>query len=95
MKNIEVHPKEFNLGFVSGLIDSEGYYNKEKSYIMVINTNLKVLHKCQNFLKKIKVESSISKRKPSKKDKLNSYRMYISVNFKKTPNLSIKTRRLQ
>ena len=96
-KNISLinKSKEFNLGFVSGLIDSEGYYNKEKSYIMVINTNLKILHECKNFLKKIRVESSISKRKPSKKDKLDSHRMYISVNFKKTPNLSIKTKRLQ
>jgi len=87
--------KEFVIGFISGMIDSEGHCNKKKSYIVIINTNLKILNECQMFLRKIQVNSSISKRKPSSKDKLNSYRMYISVSFKNTPNLSIKTKRLQ
>ena len=82
------------MGFVSGLIDSEGYVNKEKAYIMIINTNKKILDECKNFLKKIKIDSRISKRTLGRKDKLDSYRMYISVNFKNSHNLSIKTERL-
>jgi len=93
--SLEDQKKEFGIGFISGLIDSEGYYNKNKSYIMVINTNLKILEDSQKFLKKMRISSSISKRKPSKKDRSDSYRMYISVNFKNVPNLSLKTKRLQ
>lgn len=86
--------KEFCLGFISGIIDSEGYVNKEKDYIMIINTNLKMIQECQNFLKLIKINSNISKRKPGVKDKKESYRMYISVSFKNTENLSIKAGKL-
>ena len=87
--------KEFNLGFVSGLIDSEGHVNKKKSYILIVNTNKDILDKCKKFLGKIGIESSISKRLQSRKDKLDSYRMYVSVKFKRLKNLSIKTKRLQ
>ncbi len=86
--------KEFNLGFVSGLIDSEGHVDKKKSYILIINTNKDILDKCEKFLREIEIGVSISKRKKSAKDKLESYRMYISVKFKNHSNLSIKTKRL-
>ena len=89
-KDVSLKNKDFNLGFVSGLIDAEGYVHKKKSYIMVINTNLKILKKCKSFLEVIGVSSSINQRKPSEKDKLPSYRMYISVNFKRLKHLSIK-----
>jgi len=91
-KNIEIHnkSKEFNIGFVSGLIDSEGYVNNKKHYIMVINTNKKMLISCKKFLESIGILSSISKRTRSIKDKLDSYRMYISVNFKRLNHVSIK-----
>lgn len=93
--NIKDKSKEFNLGFISGLIDSEGYVNSKKDYIMVINTNKRVLEESQKFLKSVGINSSIMKRKRGIKDKLESYRMYLSVSFKNTANLSIKTKRLQ
>lgn len=93
--NLKKNSKSFNLGFVSGLIDSEGHVNKKKSYIMIINTNKKVLEGCEKFLKSIGLSSTVNKRVLSKKDKLTSYRMYISVNFKKSSHLSVKTLRLQ
>ena len=91
-KNIELRnkSKEFNIGFVSGLIDSEGYVNHKKSMIMIINTNHKMLERCQKFLSSIEIKSSISKRKKSEKEILDSYRMYISVNFKRLKHLSLK-----
>ena len=82
--------KGFNIGFVSGLIDSEGYVHNKKSYIMIVNTNKDVLNNCKQFLESIGINSSISKRKPSPKEILDSYRMYISVNFKRLSHLSIK-----
>lgn len=82
--------KKFIIGFVSGVIDAEAHVNKKKSYIMVVNTDYELLIRCQKFLKSINIESSISKRKPSEKEKLDSYRMYISVKFKKRPHLSLK-----
>lgn len=96
-KNIELNnkSKDFLIGFVSGLIDSEGHVNLEKDYIMIVSTNKKVLFDCKDFLNSIDIKSSISERKNYKKDKLKSYRMYVSVSFKNKPNLSIKTKRLQ
>lgn len=95
-KNIDHTNKsrEFKIGFVSGIIDSEGHVNSKKSYIMIVNTNKDLLDKCKEFLKEININSSISKRLPSKKDKLDSYRMYVSVNFRNIPHLSTKTDRL-
>ena len=92
--NLKNKSKEFSMGFVSGLIDSEGHVNSKKDYIMVVNTNKKILDKCKEFLDEMAVKSSISKRKQSRKDKLDSYRMYVSVSFKNKPNLSVKTKRL-
>ncbi len=82
--------KDFNIGFVSGMIDSEGYVNNEKSFIMIINTNKEILNECKNFLDRVNINSNISKRKPSGKGIKDSYRMYISVNFKRLNHLSIK-----
>lgn len=96
-KNIKLKDKskEFNMGFVSGLIDSEGYVHNKKSYIMVVNTNKRILEECKNFLKTININSSISKRKPSEKEKLDSYRMYISISFKRLNHLSVKVEKLK
>ncbi len=88
--SIETRNQDFNLGYISGLIDSEGYVNNKKFYILVINTNRDILKKSKNFLESINISSIISKRKTSSKDKLDSYRMYISVKFKKLNHLSIK-----
>lgn len=87
--------KNFSLGFVSGLIDSEGHVNKNKSMIMIVNTDKSLLEKCKDFLENIGISSKISERKLYNKDKKISYRMYLSVKFKSTPHLSIKTQLLQ
>jgi hypothetical protein len=96
-KNINLIKKtnEFNLGFISGLIDSEGYISNKKSYIVIINTNKNILNQCKKILNKMNIYSSTNQRKLSKKDKLNSYRMYISVNFKRLNHLSIKAGKFQ
>lgn len=85
----------FNYGFVSGLIDSEGYVNPIKSYISVVNTDRDMMVQCKGFLDSEGIHCNLSKRTRSVKDKLDSYRMYISVSFKNTNNLSIKVRELQ
>jgi DNA gyrase subunit A len=82
--------KEFNVGFISGLIDSEGYVHNKKSYIMIINTNKKILEEIKNFLESINIITNFNKRSPSKKDKLDSYRMYVPISFKRLNHLSIK-----
>ncbi|MBU3926124.1 LAGLIDADG family homing endonuclease [Patescibacteria group bacterium] len=92
--NLQNKTKDFNLGFVSGLIDSEGHVRKDKSYIMIITTNKRVLEDCERYLNKVKIDSNISKRILSIKDKCFSYRMYVSVKFKNLLHLSIKTKRL-
>jgi hypothetical protein len=91
-KNIDLDKKssEFNLGFVSGLIDSEGYVNRKNYTIEIVNTNKNILNQCANFLDSINIKSHTSKRKRSIKDKKDSYRMYISVSFKRLKHLSVK-----
>jgi len=86
---------DFKLGFVSGMIDSEGYVNVLKFMIMVVSTNLNVLEMCKGYLSSISVGCFISERKMSVKDKLKSYRMYVSVNFKRLSHLSIKAGNLK
>ncbi|MBU2562153.1 MAG: hypothetical protein KKF68_00640 [Nanoarchaeota archaeon] len=91
-KNINLLEKsnDFIMGYISGLIDSEGYVNNFKSYILIINTNKKILKNCKDSLSKLKISSRINKRVLNVKDKKSSYRMYISVNFKRLNHLSIK-----
>ncbi len=88
--NLRDKDEEFKLGFVSGLIDSEGYVNNKKYYIMITNTNKKILKRCKEFLDSVGINSNISLRKPNIKDKVKSYRMYISVKFKRLNHISIK-----
>lgn len=94
-EDITYRTKQFNIGFVSGMIDSEGYVNKKKSYITIVNTNKTVLKRILTFLESIHLKSTLTKRKRCIRDKLDSYRMYISVSFKKLQNISIKCRVLQ
>lgn len=96
-KNISFRNKtnDFKLGFVSGIIDSEGYVNVSKFMIMVVSTNRSVLELCKNFLFSVGVSCSISLRKISVKNKLKSYKMYISVSFKRLNHLSIKAGKLK
>jgi len=95
-KNMDLskETKDFKLGYVSGMIDSEGHVNRKKSYIMIVSTDKKTLGKCANILSEINISSSINKRVLNEKDKLFSYRMYISVNFKNKAHLSIKAGKL-
>jgi hypothetical protein len=71
---------EFGIGFVSGFIDSDGYYNKKNSTLEIINTDMEKLKRAKAFLDKIKVNSVIKKRVFSKFDKKQSYRLRISDN---------------
>jgi len=91
LKNKE---KEFCIGYLSGLIDSDGYVDAKKYSISIINTNREILENCQNFLKKEEIMSSLKIRKPSEKDKKKSYILHISVNFKRLPHISIKVKKL-
>ena len=85
-----VYSRDFKLGFVSGLIDSDGYYNKKKSHIEIVNTNKKLLLKAKRFLTSLRIDSTVRKRVKSRKDRLISYRLYISIKFIRLKNVSIK-----
>ncbi|MFH1237657.1 MAG: LAGLIDADG family homing endonuclease [Candidatus Aenigmatarchaeota archaeon] len=84
--------KNFNMGVISGLIDSDGYVSWKKSYIQIINTDKKLLEKIKSLLKNFDLDSTLAKRVKSKKDKLPSYALYISFKFIKTSNNSIKAK---
>jgi intein-encoded DNA endonuclease-like protein len=79
------------LGFVSGLIDSEGYVNHKKSFVNVVNTDKETLNMAKNILKKLNIVSEIRERGKSKKDKKKSYILYISYKIKDIDTNSIKS----
>ncbi len=81
---------DFGIGYVSGIIDSEGYVNHEKSFVNVVSTNKDVLKNCKNILKKFKIEAKIRNRKKSSKDKKKSYILHISYKIKDIKLNSIK-----
>jgi hypothetical protein len=78
------------LGFISGMVDAEGYVNNQKSFIQVVNTNLQVLKFIRKELYKKGITSSINDKWVSYKMKKRSYVLYISVKFKRLSHLSIK-----
>ena len=85
--------KDFSLGYISSIIDSEGNINLKKSFISIVNTDIEIIKRCKKILSLFGIKSAIKLRKKSFKDRLNSYRLYISVKFKRLPHLSIKVGR--
>lgn len=85
--------KDFKMGFVSGLIDSEGCV-RPKSTIGIVNTNKFLLDLCRKFLKDLGIKHSIKIRVMSKKDKLRSYIILISTEIKNLDHNSQKVLRL-
>jgi intein-encoded DNA endonuclease-like protein len=81
---------DFNLGFISGLIDSDGHVNKEKRYIQFHNTDEDIMKVLKGRLDNIGLEGRIALRKRSKKDKKDSFRLYIPFKFVETKHISIK-----
>lgn len=88
-----VKDKESKIGFISGLIDSDGYINLKKSTISIMNTDLTLLKKVVKFLRSMNIPSKLSKRVFSRKDKKISYRLNISVRFKNLKHISKKAGR--
>jgi hypothetical protein len=85
--------KEFMLGFVSGFIDSDGYYNKEKSTLVIVNTNLEKIKKAKKYLDLLNIKSTINKKFMSSTYKNQPYNLYISVKFIRLNHLSEKIRK--
>jgi intein/homing endonuclease len=85
--------KNFKLGYISGIIDSEGYVNRIKRFIQIINTDEKLMKKVQNYLKTLNIDSRITKKSKCRKDKLQRYSLYVPVKFLNTKNISMKIKR--
>jgi hypothetical protein len=82
--------KNYTIGFISGLIDAEGYVNFKKSSISITNTDFQLLEICRIFLINLGLNGTIRERVMSKKDKKKSYILQIPVNFKALNTNSIK-----
>ncbi len=87
--------RNFAKGVISGLIDSDGYVNKEKSYIQIVNTNLEVMNILKLCLIPLGLDTEIRVRSRSRKDKLKSYKAYIPFIIKDKDLMSTKVRRVQ
>jgi intein-encoded DNA endonuclease-like protein len=91
--NLELQVKgniEMGIGFVSGMIDAEGYVNHEKSFANIVNTDLDVLKKCKDVFEKLGIDVNIKKRNRYKKDKKSSYILNIPYKVKNIKLNSIK-----
>jgi intein/homing endonuclease len=87
--------KDFKLGYISGIIDSEGYVNKIKRFIQITNTDKTLMEKVQSYLKTFGIESKITKKCKCVKDKLQRYSLYVPIKFLKTENNSMKIQRME
>ncbi len=92
LKKLEKETKDFKIGFVSGVIDAEGYVRK--STIEVINTDFELLKRSQKILSDINVRSSLKKRVKSQKSTKNSFRLLVSTKVKNKKHCSQKVLRL-
>ncbi len=72
---------DYMIGYVSGLIDSEGYVNLPKSTIVITNTDLKILNRCKDYLEILGLKTEIKERVMSRKDKKKSYKLHVPVAF--------------
>jgi len=95
LSNNNPRDKNFGLGYISGIIDSEGYVNQIKHYIQIINTNRKLMEKVQSYLRMFDIESKITKKCKCMKDKLQRYSLYVPIKFLKTENNSMKIQRMK
>ncbi|MAG45825.1 MAG: hypothetical protein CMH63_03580 [Nanoarchaeota archaeon] len=86
--------KDSKMGFLSGFIDAEGYVVPKKSTLGIVNTNKQLMGMCVNILNEANIYCSIRQRVRSKKDKLKSYLILISMKFKNTKHISQKVWRL-
>lgn len=77
-----IKDKDFSVGFVSGFLDAEGYVNKKKSIINIVNTNLDLMKIVSKILKENDIENKILLRKKSVKDKQKMYIIHIQLNLK-------------
>jgi intein/homing endonuclease len=81
---------DFKIGFISGFIDSDGYYNKKKSTLVITNSNIEKLKKTKRYLEDLKVSSSLNKKFKGPTYKIQPYNLYISVKFISIDHLSQK-----
>lgn len=85
---------EFSLGFFSGFLDAEGYVDKDKRILNIVNTDYEIMNNLSNILKKNKISHKLSIKAKSQKDKKTIYILRISVKFKNLPHISIKAGKL-
>ncbi len=86
----EFEDKEFCLGFVSGLLDAEGYINKRCGSINIVNTDKRLLDIVSDILNKNSIKNTLRVRPKSAKDVKISYVIHISEKFKSIPYISLK-----
>jgi hypothetical protein len=82
--------KEFEIGFVSGIIDAEGNVNSKKSFIKVVNTDKELITKTERYLRDLGVKSTLSVRKYLNKDWSDLHSLNISNAFINIKNNSLK-----
>jgi len=84
---------EAKIGFISGVIDAEGWVVPKKSTIGIVNTDRELISLCKNFLDDLGIKCSVKERAMYERDRLPSYRILLSSQFNRLNHLSQKIRR--
>lgn len=82
--------QDFEIGFLSGMIDAEGYVNFPNSTINIVNTDIELISRCKSMLLRSGIDTKLRKRKKSKKDKKDSFILHIPVAIKALNTNSVK-----
>jgi len=85
---------DFKCGFISGLIDADGYVNFQKSFITIKNTKKQLLNLVKKSLKTMNINSTLSKKRKTNKNWSEIYELYISTKILNINNNSIKFNRI-
>ena len=70
---------KFNIGFLRGCLDSDGYM--DKSRIQFSSVSEKLIRDIAHILKKLKIEFSIYEYKEKRKNRKNIFHIYIKKDY--------------
>lgn len=92
VSDFDLRDREFFIGFLSGLIDSDGYV--EKGDIVVSMKNPEILRKVQKAAERFHIRSRLRKQIQTKPGGSEIWRLHVTTNFKRTNHLSRKIKRI-
>jgi LAGLIDADG-like domain len=86
--------KDFMIGFISGMIDSDGEVILRNKTTRISNTNKKLIRKLIKYFKNLEIKVTVQKIAYKDKNWMDLYRILVPERFIKADNNSIKVKRM-